>query len=66
MVKALKDNGFENQGNIALGMTYLSFAVTSLLSKAIVNKLNWKPSMIIGSIPYGLMPLTFLLPVNYK
>jgi len=60
--KALKDNGFSNQGNIALGVAYLFYAITSLFSKTIVNKLKWKTSMIIGSIFYGLWIVMFLLP----
>ncbi len=65
MVKALKDNGFENQGNISLGVFYFFWAISSLIAKPIVKKLTMKVSMILGSLTYGLIPLVFLLPGNY-
>lgn len=65
-VKAMKDCGFENLGFYSMAVVYLVFAVCSLFSTAIVNKLGRKPALVIGSLQYFLWVVCFLLPSVYS
>ena len=64
--KVLSDDGFNNLGFICLAVLYLTFAVCSLFSSAIVNKVGkLNLTMGVGAFCYSLWIACFLLPAFY-
>ena len=65
-VKILKDDGFSNLGFVTMATLYLAYALTSLFSMAIINKVGKiKITMSLGAFAYCFWIVCFLLPSYY-
>ena len=61
--EVLKDDGFEDTGFISIAVLYFVFALVSLVSTPIVNKINKaKVSMSCGALCYSAWIASFILP----
>jgi hypothetical protein len=59
----LKDDGFKDTGFVSLAVLYLMFALSSLVSTPIVNKINnVKISMSCAALCYSTWIASFILP----
>lgn len=62
---AMHLDDFNSLGFISNGIVYLVFAVVSLFSSAIINKIGLKLAHILGSTCYLVYAIAFLAPAFY-
>ncbi|CDW86465.1 major facilitator superfamily protein [Stylonychia lemnae] len=61
--QVLQNLGFEDLGNYSLGTVYLVLGFTSMISSAVLKRLGYKITMVIGGMCNAIWVLSYLFPV---
>lgn len=65
--KVLKDDEFDNLGNVCLAVLYLVFAFCGFFSTAIINKIgSIRITLFLGAMCYSFWIICFILPSFYQ